>query len=106
MVPAVQQFIVDHMGHTFVEPPTFDLSLSYQDSSASTPLVFVLSPGADPMAVLFRFAEEKGDRVTPGINLMVFNNRSFVIQAWVATNCRRFRWDKAKARLQNASFPK
>ncbi|ELT89912.1 hypothetical protein CAPTEDRAFT_157693, partial [Capitella teleta] len=66
MVPAVQQFIVDHMGQKFVEPPTFDLGLSYRDSSYFTPLVFVLSPGADPMAVLFKFAQERdmsGDRL-------------------------------------------
>ena len=60
MVPAVQAFIVYYMGQKFVEPPTFDLSLSYKDSSYFTPLVFVLSPGADPMALLYRFAEERG----------------------------------------------
>ncbi|XP_052058680.1 dynein axonemal heavy chain 3-like isoform X1 [Mytilus californianus] len=60
MVPAIQNFIVDTMEHKYVEPPTFDLSLSFSDSSYFTPLIFVLSPGADPMAGLYRFAEEKG----------------------------------------------
>ena len=60
MVPAVQTYILDAMGQQYIEPPTFDLSLSYEDSNFASPLIFVLSPGADPMAGLFRFAEEKG----------------------------------------------
>ena len=60
MVPAVQSFIVQYMSQKYIEPPTFDLSLSYKDSSYFTPMVFVLSPGADPMALLFRFADEEG----------------------------------------------
>ena len=57
MIPAIQNFIVNQMGQKYIEPPTFDLSLSYADSFFFTPLVFVLSPGADPMQTLYRFAE-------------------------------------------------
>ncbi|ESO88893.1 hypothetical protein LOTGIDRAFT_125424 [Lottia gigantea] len=60
MVPAIQKYIAERMGQIYIEPPTFDLSLCYQDSNCYSPLIFVLSPGADPMAGLFRFAEEKG----------------------------------------------
>lgn len=47
---AVTKFVTSKLGKKFVQPPPFDLSKSYTDSNATVPLVFVLSPGADPMA--------------------------------------------------------
>ncbi|XP_078041170.1 dynein heavy chain 3, axonemal [Augochlora pura] len=60
IVAAVRSFIIHHMGQSFVEPPPFDLQGSYNDSSNVTPLLFILSPGSDPMAGLIRFAENYG----------------------------------------------
>lgn len=36
----------------------FNLAKSFKDSSISTPLIFVLSTGSDPVADFMRFAEE------------------------------------------------
>ncbi|GAB1598116.1 dynein heavy chain 3, axonemal-like [Argonauta hians] len=60
MIPAIQDFIQERMGQSYIEPTTFDLTVSYEESSVQTPLIFVLSPGVDPMAALLRFAEERG----------------------------------------------
>ncbi|KAG5305945.1 DYH3 protein, partial [Pseudoatta argentina] len=60
LVAAIQAFIIHHMSTSFVEPPPFDLQSSYDDSSNVTPLIFVLSPGSDPMAGLIKFAVDRG----------------------------------------------
>ena len=56
----IQNWISLKMGTQFIEAPTFKLDKCFKDSSTTTPLIFVLSAGSDPVADFNRFAEEMG----------------------------------------------
>ncbi|CAB1420450.1 unnamed protein product [Pleuronectes platessa] len=65
VVFAATEFVIVSLGKQFVENPPLDLANLYNDLSSSTPLVFILSTGSDPMGAFQRFAKERGclDRV-------------------------------------------
>jgi dynein heavy chain len=60
LVAASVEYVKIKLGPKYVEPPPFDLGASYADSNAISPLIFILSPGTDPMAGLLKFGESKG----------------------------------------------
>ncbi|ETN08753.1 hypothetical protein PPTG_11582 [Phytophthora nicotianae INRA-310] len=60
VIPAVMSFVATEMGQRFIEPQPFDLKAGFDDSNCSTPLIFVLTPGADPMSELLKLAAELG----------------------------------------------
>ena len=59
VIPAIFNYIVEQLGESFITPPQFDLNVVYKDSTSTTPLIFVLSPGADPLNSLVKFGEQK-----------------------------------------------
>lgn len=65
VVIAVQKFVSDVMGDRYVKPPPFDLQSCYADSSAVVPLIFILSPGSDPMSAVYRAADLLKTTVDP-----------------------------------------
>jgi len=56
----VKAFVAKELGPFFVRAPPFNLNNVYNSSTCKTPIVFVLSSGADPMSYLMKLAEEKG----------------------------------------------
>jgi dynein heavy chain, axonemal len=54
------KYVAGTLGQRFTEPPAFNLEASFQESSPTAPLLFVLSAGSDPTAALLKFADERG----------------------------------------------
>jgi len=48
------------MDETFIQPPPFNLDSTYNDSEPHTPLIFILSPGADPRSEIQALASRLG----------------------------------------------
>jgi len=61
VVNAIKNFIIDRMqSDHYVQPPTINYDKIYQQSTEKTPIVFILSPGADPLADVKKLAEHMG----------------------------------------------
>ncbi|KAJ3374425.1 Dynein heavy chain 10, axonemal, partial [Entophlyctis sp. JEL0112] len=56
----VTHFVIKHMGEKFVMPPVINYQNIFDQSSPTGPVVFILSPGADPQSDLQKLAETLG----------------------------------------------
>jgi dynein heavy chain, axonemal len=60
LVQACKRFVAAELGAKYIESPPFDLEGAATDSQNSIPIIFVLSPGADPIADLIALAKSRG----------------------------------------------
>ncbi|KAK3733203.1 hypothetical protein QZH41_019685, partial [Actinostola sp. cb2023] len=49
MTYAVSNFVEEKLGHKYVEDAPLEFAKSFEESSPSTPIFFILSPGVDPL---------------------------------------------------------
>lgn len=64
LIPSVKQFIEKKFqDQRFVKAPPFSIPNAFDDSYNTTPLIFVLSPGANPVNFLKQFAQEKNQKL-------------------------------------------
>ncbi|KAF4740178.1 hypothetical protein FOZ63_023767, partial [Perkinsus olseni] len=60
LVPAMRVFVAENLGQEFVVSPALDLRSCFDDSDCATPIIFVLSPGADPTDNVIKLASSLG----------------------------------------------
>uniref|UniRef100_A0A096NT81 Dynein axonemal heavy chain 17 n=2 Tax=Papio anubis TaxID=9555 RepID=A0A096NT81_PAPAN len=66
MTYAVKNFVEEKMGSKFVEGRSVEFSKSYEESSPSTPIFFILSPGVDPLKDVEALGKKLGFTIDNG----------------------------------------
>jgi len=61
-INSIKQYIMEKMGEYYVKSPLIMYEKIYAQSTEKTPIVFILSPGADPQGELEILGEELGYR--------------------------------------------
>eukprot|EP01029_Cantina_marsupialis_P013888 TRINITY_DN307_c2_g5_i1.p1 TRINITY_DN307_c2_g5~~TRINITY_DN307_c2_g5_i1.p1 ORF type:complete len:1977 (+),score=578.12 TRINITY_DN307_c2_g5_i1:155-5932(+) len=58
LVTSVEKLVDHELGPEFNERPTFDIQALHEASLPHTPIVFILSPGSDPVNMLLKYASD------------------------------------------------
>lgn len=85
-------YIGEEMGTSYLEPPQFNLEESYNDSDCCSPLIFILSPGSDPMSGLIRFAADKGIAKTSLMTISLGQGQGPIASSMINTALRTGQW--------------
>ena len=89
---AITKYVIGAMGERYVKPPVLDYTEVFEASAAVVPVIFVLSPGADPASDVFKLAAKVG----MGGNKMKFmalgQGQGPVAQAMLEMGAQRGHW--------------
>jgi dynein heavy chain len=58
----IRDFVITSLGPDFAVSPPAAMADVFSDMDNKIPCIFILSQGADPAGILFRFADERGFR--------------------------------------------
>ena len=95
---AVKLFISGKMGDQFVQPPVLNFKRIFNQSTNKTPIVFILSPGADPASDIKALGEELGYKNNRWRSISLGQGQGPLAKTMIDTGVSRGSW----VLLQNA----
>lgn len=60
VMQAIKKYLYLNLGEYFIDSVSSNLEAAFNDSTSATPLILILSPGADPTDSLIQFSESRG----------------------------------------------
>lgn len=89
---AVKLFVLHQIGEKYVQPPVLDFHRIYSQSTNVTPIVFVLSPGADPQADIQELGDEMGFNGPKFKFLALGQGQGPLAQSMIESGMQRGHW--------------
>ena len=87
LISGIVVYITKELGQQYVEVPPFDLEGAFLDSTCTTPIIFILSPGADPVVYLMNLARKK--EMETRIRIKALGQGQGPIAAELIDTCKR-----------------
>lgn len=89
LIPGIMDYVNAELGRSYTEPQPFAIEPTFADSTPTTPIIFVLSPGSDPMNALLTFAAERDVRIE---TVSLGQGQGPVAQRWVSEGMKEGFW--------------
>ena len=58
-VASLKKYIAENIGEKYVVSPVFDIGKAYDESKNKTPILFIISPGADPLILIDKLCKRE-----------------------------------------------
>ena len=65
IINSIKEFVNQQLGHEYTQNTPLKLKDIWNDSSRNSPLIFILSPGSDPLRALSKYADSRGKHLSP-----------------------------------------
>jgi len=92
MVTSTKSFIAYKLSDYYVQPPSLVYDKIYEKSSEKTPIVFILSPGADPQSDVAKLGEVMGFTGTKFKFVSLGQGMGGIAQVTIETGYQRGHW--------------